>query len=115
MLIILIVTALVAYFGGYFADQMREGANIPKYFKQLVKPPKYLFLICGAPRSEKYPAGIMVAGALANQLLGIGTAIYAVIFYYTNQTTTTFLLSLGIILITAYSIPYLLSRKYRGG
>jgi hypothetical protein len=116
--LLLIVSAFV-YFLGYRADSERMSATGPSYFKKKISPPKFVFLICACPKSEKVPLGVMVVGGVVNQLLGIGWAICALIFFVYPKLGSTGMgqvaiqaVSLSLVLAGAYLIPYWLSKKY---
>ena len=73
--------AIVVYLLGYNWDPVRPGKPPIPYLGQIIKPPEFVYWLCWSPRSVHYPRGVMLTGAVANQFLGIGLALYAFLFY----------------------------------
>ena len=107
------------YIAGHRLSGIRPDATVPQYFRKLIKPPKFIYLICASPQSKKYPIGVMVTGGLAAQILGIGSAIYALAFLVKPTAmdelgmTKIILQVIGLIfvMIVSYAIPYLFVKK----
>ena len=81
MLLFLIILAIFFYIGGYLRDNVSADVVVPEFFRKNIRVPRFIFLICASPKSKKYPSGIMLTLGLISQLLGIGLAIYALVFF----------------------------------
>jgi hypothetical protein len=115
------VVAIFMYVMGYLGhNNARENLGAPGFFMKRIRVPKFIFLICAAPKLKKYPSGIMLTAGLISQLLGIGSAIYALVFFafpeaqnYSGLYEVVIeMVSLAGIIAVSYFIPYWLSKKY---
>jgi hypothetical protein len=107
-----LTVGVILYLLGYHWDSVSTGPVLIPYFRKTIKPPRFIFLICASPKSKKYPIGVMVSGAVANQLLGIGFAIYALILFFTYPSVPIQIVCLFVILAIVYFITHWLSEKY---
>lgn len=114
-----LLLAIFFYVVGYRLDSVRADV-FPKYFRKKIRPPKLFYLICASPKSNRHPVGVMFALGLANQLMGIGLAIFGLV-YYANPDLVMLsglnrviaeMVSLGAVLLASYVIPYWLAQKY---
>jgi hypothetical protein len=106
-------------FGGAIAFWIR-GYRKADYFpsdttvKFLTKPvllPRWLYLVCGAPKSQKYPEGVITAWALAAQLSGIGLVLHWLATVLLKQDTAGMLLNFIVIFSLIYGSIYWLTEK----
>lgn len=114
------VLALFFYVAGHRVKEVRPEATVPRYFRKLIKPPRYIYLICASPKSNKHPIGVMLAAGLAAQILGIGCAFYALVFFINPSAIDSLgmvkvviqVVSLVLIVIASYGIPFWFVQKY---
>ena len=90
-------------FGFIKVGRKREtGFSIDKSF---VRPPFFIYLICGMPKAQNIPRGIMSVSAVWSQLIGLLWVGYGIVYpFLQNQNLWLqgILLNIGIILIFAY-------------
>ena len=81
MSLVIIILGIFLWFMGYYytthkmsnTDQIRFESE-----KIIVSPPTWLYYLCGAPMSNKYPKGTMRVLALRVQFFGLAIVIYAI-------------------------------------
>ncbi|MCG2786962.1 MAG: hypothetical protein L6461_17870 [Anaerolineae bacterium] len=119
-MIFILSLAVFFYVAGYRLDSVRTEVVFPKYFREKIRPPKFFYLICASPKSNKHPVGVMFALGLASQLMGIGFAIFGLVFYANpdlvilsglNRVVAE-MVSLCAVLLASYIISYWLAQKY---
>jgi hypothetical protein len=64
--------------------RIKNGAPLEGSF---VRPPFFVYLICGMPKARNIPSGVMGGRALAGQLIGIFAVIYGLIYPYLPAET----------------------------
>jgi hypothetical protein len=115
------MVAIFFYVGGYLRNNnVSMDVAVPGFFRKYIRVPKIIYLICASPKSNKYPSGIMLTVGLISQLFGIGLAIYGLVFFaypdaldYLGLFKVVIeIVSLTMILVLSYFIPYLLSKKF---
>lgn len=114
------ILALFFYVAGHRVKVVRPDATVPQYFRKLIKPPRYIYLICASPKSNQHPAGVMLAAGLAAQILGIGCAFYALVFFINPNAMDNLgivkvvieVVSLVLILIASYGVTFWFVQKY---
>ena len=113
MLIIFFAVSLTLWFSGYFSMKglIKENTTLAKPIK-LIFPPKWLYYLCGAPRSTKYPVGMMTLNAFRAQIAGIIFAVYTCSLILIPSKNL-FLYGLYASAILPYLIAYLVDKLYK--
>jgi len=73
-----ILIALLLWVGGYRSIHTTKQNFLFPFIGSFVRPPKWLFYLCGNPKSPLLPYGVMSGKALALQILGILFAGYGI-------------------------------------
>ena len=89
------------WLAGYFTAGVIEdnGATIQK---ALLRPPFYIYLICGRPKAPNIPQGVISVRALMSQLQGILFLSYGVIYYFLAEHNLS--LHIAVLIITTLLI-----------
>jgi hypothetical protein len=79
-MIFLSILAILFWFGGYFltARFMSTTGATSDDLEKIIAPPKWLYYLCGAPVSKKYPTGTMRVVAFQSQMAGISFGLFSV-------------------------------------
>lgn len=104
MNIVMFFVAVVGWGLGYLAESGYSGGLPPN--SKILYPPRILFYLCGAPKSNQKPKGAMVVGSFRGQILGICAGIYGLVLTLWNPFNV-FIFLFG--LITTALIPYIIT------
>lgn len=114
MTLVVLITALIAWVGGYqFARN--PNLDIKDSFldsNKIISPPKWLFYLCGAPKSQKYPMGNLIMSAVRAQIMGISLGIFAMMVEFFNPSRSMVLLGFGLTVFLPYVITNYFSKQY---
>lgn len=94
------------------ARTMSNTGMLSDELEKIIAPPKWLYYLCGAPRSKDYPQGTMRVAAFRAQISGITLMIYII---YSNMRKTSAmedLISLAIGVVIAFMATSYISRNY---
>jgi hypothetical protein len=80
---------------------------------KVIVPPKWLYYLCGAPKSEKYISGAITVGAMRAQLAGIVMGIFSIIISTWKPTLENMAIGLSLCFLIPYSITLWISRNER--
>lgn len=116
MFYIIFITAGLGILG--WIKGFRNSDYIPsdlsvKFLSRTIRPPIFFFLLCGAPKSKKYPVGVMTAWAFLFQSLGIGLIIHTIYYVFFAQSLIEVLLNLIYILAIVYGLTYWLTINHK--
>jgi hypothetical protein len=92
-------------------DYVPPSNSVPKFIQLLIQPPWILYLICGLPKSAKYPRGVMTAWAFSMQFLGIGMLVYAALFTLLRQDVFGMSADFVTIIFLVYGITFWLTKN----
>lgn len=73
-----VLFALVFWLGGYRSINVTKDNFMFPFIGNFIHPPKWLFFLCGQPRSHQLPYGVISGNALTLQILGILLAVYGI-------------------------------------
>jgi hypothetical protein len=82
MIIVLLGLTIFLWFGGYLmtARFMSTTGVSGDDLEKIIIPPRWLYFICGAPVSNKYPRSTMRVAAFRTQMQGIFFGIYLLLY-----------------------------------
>lgn len=89
---------------GFMGTIYRKKIGMP-IEKFLARPPFLIYLVCGMPRAQDIPPGVMVIPALIVQLMGLSWVAYGLIYPYLPAGTIDYqiyVIGLGAILFVVY-------------
>ena len=115
MTVVFLLVALVGWFGGYHYGKNPHLATVDPSGKavEIINSPKWLFYLCGAPASSKYPKGVLMIPAVRAQLLGVLLGITVIVEELWNPARELVLLAFGLSVFLAYMITYYLYKCYK--
>jgi hypothetical protein len=82
-----------------------------RFLTKPIFPPQLLYFICGAPKSQKYPKGVMTAWAFSTQLNGFGIFIHLLVTILFKQNSVGMAINFTIIFSLLYGITYWLAKN----
>jgi hypothetical protein len=92
-------------------DYVPPSNSAPKFIRVRIQLPLILYLMCGLPKSEKYPRGVITAWAFSMQFLGIGMLVFAALFTSLRQDSIGMSIDFVTIILLIYGITYWLTKK----
>lgn len=106
MTIVFLVVAFIMWIAGYkYGKNPASGTgNSTLITGKIIYPPRWLFLICGGPKSQNYPEGSMILSALHSQIMGISLGVFAISVELWTPTRDEALVRFGLSVL----LPYLL-------
>jgi hypothetical protein len=116
----IVMSLMIACIGvGLWLYGRKSPAHVPddlafKYLAELIRPPRFFYVLCGLPKSPNHPEGIMSAWAFAIQLMGFGFFIRASLHLFLNYDlvgTIIGLLDLLVTIAVVYGFTYWLTKK----
>ena len=112
MILPLFSVAALLWFAGYLSVKgIIPHKKVPmSELDKIVIPPKWLYYLCGAPKSDKYHPGAITVGALRAQIAGIAFGIFT-IWLNIWPTRTNLLIGLGLCVLTPYLITLWISKN----
>jgi hypothetical protein len=114
MIFVPIFFAFFLWFGGYLMTARfisTTGVNSDNDEK-IITPPKWLYYICGAPVSKKYPKGAMRVYAFHSQIFGIFLGLYLIWYVISRPPTSVNVIGLGLSTLTSYLVTAYVSKHY---
>lgn len=114
MIFVPIGFAIFLWIGGYLMTALfmsTTGVNGHE-LEKIITPPKWLFYLCGAPVSKKYPKGEMRVDAFGTQMGGIFLGLYLIWYVITRLITYVNAIGLGLCMLISYLITAYVSRHY---
>lgn len=112
MIFLLFVGGLILWFSGYnyTKNSGKDQSNLPKP-KKFVSPPKWLYYLCGAPVSAKYPGGVLPSNAFRVQVMGIMVGIYAGVLMLVPSKDLIYY-GLGVTVLISYMTSYMVEKFF---
>lgn len=114
MIFIPIAFAIFLWIGGYLMTarfMSTTGVNSDNDEK-IITPPKWLYYVCGAPVSKKYPKGAMRVYAFQAQILGIFLVLYLIWYAISRPPTSVNVIGLGLCMLASYLVTAYVSKHY---
>ena len=114
MTLVFTIVALVAWLGGYFSTTgvISTPAHSQEDHEKIISPPVWLYYLCGAPGSKKYPRGTMMASAFRAQITGIGLGLFTLIINIWHLSKTELIIGLGLSAVFPLLIWAYVSKNY---
>jgi len=115
MTAVFLLVALIGWFGGYYYGRnpnLAAGDPSSKVV-EIINAPKWLFYLCGAPTSSKYPKGVLIISAVRAQILGIFLGMLAITAEFWNPVREIVLLGFGFAVLLPYMIAHYLNKRYK--
>jgi hypothetical protein len=110
----LFLAALILWLAGYFSTKglvFNKSITSPGQTK-LIVPPRWMYYLCGAPKSTKYAVGTMTSVAFRAQMAGVILGIYTCIILW-KPSQSLFLIGLGTSVALPYMITFFVERYYK--
>jgi hypothetical protein len=80
--------------------------------KKFISPPKWLYYLCGAPVSQKYPKGTMRVVAFRSQIIGISLVFYFIWYLIFKPSTPANGVGFGLSVLLALIMTSYVSKHY---
>jgi hypothetical protein len=112
---IFLLFSAILWIAGFLSMKGIITLNADSIFKmnQVVVPPKWLYYLCGAPKSGKYISGAITVGAMRAQLAGIVMGIFSIMISIWKPTLENMSIGLSLCFLIPYSITLWVSRNER--
>lgn len=113
MTLVFTIVTLVAWFGGYLSASGVISTRVnSQHQEKIISPPVWLYYICGAPISKKYPRGTMSATAFRAQITGIGLGLFTMAINIWHLSKTELIIGLGLSAVVPLLIWAYVSKNY---
>lgn len=108
------ILAILLWLGGYFmtARIMANTGVLSDDLEKIISPPKWLYYLCGAPVSNKYPRGTMRVAAFSVQIGGIALGIYVIWFNILKPSAIENAFGFGLSACLPFIITHYVSKHY---
>ena len=112
---IFLLFSAILWIAGFLSMKGIITLNADSIFEmnKVVVPPKWLYYLCGAPRSEGYPPNSITIGAFRVQMIGIAFSIFSVFGSVWRVTQDGFLFGLSISIIFPILLTLWIARSKR--
>jgi hypothetical protein len=112
MTFVFFLVAFILWLNGYLLTTgsiIKQGLVTKR--AKVVSTPKWLYYLCGAPKSNRYPIGAMTTTAFRSQIAGIILAICTLMILW-KPSQNSLLLGLGLSAVLPYVITYYVDKYY---
>jgi len=109
----IIILGIIFWLIGFFRAGFRflEG---PPFLRSFIRPPFFIYLLCGLPKASNIPKGVISTGAALSQFWGILYVTYGIV---SNRLTEQNVYIHGFALITLmigiFLLCWLLDKRYQ--
>jgi hypothetical protein len=113
MTVVILLVALLGWFGGYHYGRNPHVATADSSSKadDVISAPKWLFYLCGAPVSSRYPKGVLIVSAVRAQIMSILLAMLALVIEFGDPVREIVLLGFGLAVFLPYLIIHYLYKR----
>ena len=80
--------------------------------EKIITPPRWLYYVCGAPMSKKYPKGAMRVAAFRSQMVGVFLGLYLIWYVVSRPPTSVNVTGLGLFMLASYLLTAYVSKHY---
>lgn len=114
MYLLLFLLSILPWFLGYFLTKglIADRATLSSRLI-IISPPKWVYFLCGAPKSPNYPAGSMTSRSFRLQVIGFVFSIYLFCTYILQGENLVLLIGLFFIIVLPYAITSVMERHYK--
>lgn len=113
-MIFILILAIFSWCGGYLltARFMSTTGVHGDDLEKIITPPKWLYYLCGAPVSKKYPKGEMRVGAFRTQMQGVFFGLYLICYVITRPPNSINMMGLVLFAILPFLVTSYVSKHY---
>jgi hypothetical protein len=106
--------AIFLWIGGYLmtARFMSTSGVHGDDLEKIITPPKWLYYVCGAPVSKKYPKGAMRVAAFRTQMGGIFLGLYLICYEIIRPPAFINVIGLGLFMLLSSLLTTYISKHY---
>lgn len=108
------LVAILLWIGGYFMTSRGISTTNTTLddLEEIISPPKWLYYLCGAPKSKKYPIGTMRVIAFQSQMGGISLGLFLVLSFLSKPSTLANVVGFALSVLFAQLLVSYVSKHY---